>query len=207
MSARIRAEAGMAIGYLIALPFVVILAGMVQFMAFDWMSPPGVPHWLAMLGSGIAGVLTSALSFMVIRLCLQEFASGVPAARWPIRLAPILLSAAALTITALVEALEDGGIEALTVMPPIIIFGAAAGECLVHGWLARGRDASRLFGRFFLFAFAGIAWFAIARWVLNTPRAEATAARARCEEAHALAPAHVDQQPIFAAGERTCAQA
>ena len=207
MSARIRAEAGLAIGYLIALPFVVLLAGFVHFVAFYWLSVPGVPNWLAVLGSSIVGVLTSALFFMVIRLFLQEFGSGVPFARWPLRLAPVVLSAAALTTTALLEILEDGNIEGSAVMLPLIIWGAAAGEWVVHRWLARGRDVHRLFGRFFLFAFAGIAWLAIARSALNTPRAEQAAVR--CERGYAEADtpadhAAVDEWAISPGSERTC---
>ena len=207
MSARVRAEAGLAIGYLMALPFVVIFAGILQVVALYWMSVPGVPSWLAMLGSGIVALLTGALAFMVLRLCLQAFASGVPVARWPLRLAPVVLSAAALTVVGLRETLESGTVEGLIVMPPLIIWGAAAGEWVVHRWLARGRDAARLFGRFFLFTCAGIAWLAVARSALNTPRAEQAA---RCEEAYADAGtpadrAAVDARPISPGSERTCA--
>lgn len=191
----------MAIGYLIALPFVVVAAGLVQALAFFWASVPGVPHWLAVLGSGIVGLLASALSFMVLRLCLQEFGPGVPVARWPLRLAPLVLSAAAL----MVDGFTIGGWIVL------LILGAAAGEWVVHRWLARGLDASRLFGRFFLFAFAGLAWLAIARWLLNTPRAEHALAREQCEGAYARArtpidSAMLDHRSISPSSGRTCAQ-
>ena len=196
MSARIRAEAAIAVSYMVALPFVVIFAGMVQIFVLGWIWVPGVPYWLALLGSAILAPLTAALAFMVIRVGIEELGSGVPAARWPLRLAPIVVSAVALTTVALRGAPEGGTVNPLIVFPALILWGAAAGEWAVHRCLARGRSASELFGRFFLFTFAGIAWLMIAAWVLNNPRAEQAVAREKCEGLYARARTPADSAGI-----------
>lgn len=214
MSARGRAEAGMALAYLVAMPIVILIAGVVQILVIDWTWHPGVPHALGMVSGSLPALLTSAFLYMAIRLGVEGSAPGVPLARAPLRLAPVLLAAAGFTALGVWLLWEQAPLNGLVVIPALTFWGAAAGEWVVHRWLARGRDASALVGRFFLFSAAGVAWLMIAGSLLNTPRAELEVARGRCDKLYAGSRTRgdsvvVDHRPINLGselGERTCAQ-
>ena len=215
MNARGRAEAGMALAYLVMMPVVLLFAGFVQILVIDWTWHPGVPHALGMLSGSLPAVLTGAFLYMGIRAGLEGSAPGVPLARAPVRLAPVLLAAAAFTALGM-RLLWNGapGLNGLVVLPALTFWGAAAGEWVVHRWLTRGRDPSALVARFFFFSAGAVAWLMIAGSFLNTPRAELEVGRGRCTRLYAEAhtaedSAMVDHRRVplgSELGERTCAQ-
>lgn len=188
----------MALGCLLALPVVIFAAGAVQIWVVDVTWRPGVPHAFGMVSGSLPAFLTSVLIYMLIRLGCEGSAPGVPLARWPVRLAPIVLLAVWLTWVGMGRLWAAGAVNGLVVLPALTLWGATGGEWVAHRWLARGQDASGLVSRFFFFAAGGVAWLMIAGWFLHSPRAELERAREKCDASYADARTAADSATIHA---------
>lgn len=186
MSARARAEAGLILSYILAVPFVVFLAGMVQIFVLDAAWGPGVPHWLELLSGTLPAALTGAVSFMMLRLAAEDYMSNASLARWPVRAAPVLIGAGWLTGMGLMMLAEGHrALNGLMVLPTLALWGGAVGEWLAHRWLARGPGAMLLIRRFLLAATAATAWLVIAAWFLRFTPAELDVVRRKCKASYA----------------------
>jgi hypothetical protein len=169
MSARVRAEAGLIVSYIVAVPFVAFLAAVVQIpvLAATW--GPGVPHWLELLSGTLPAALAGAFLYMMLRLAAESYVADPSLARWPVRTAPLLLAAGWLTAVALRLLMDrQSQLNGLVVLPAITLWGGVVGEWLAHRWIARGLDTSTLIRRFLLGAATSIAWLVISAWFLRT---------------------------------------
>jgi hypothetical protein len=197
MSARLRAEAGLLLSYATAVPFVVMLAAIAQLPVIQATWAPGVPHWLELLSGTLPSALAGAFLFMMLRLAAEHYMTNASLARWPVRVAPMLLGAGGLTAMGWMMLAEGHpGLNGLIVMPAGALWGGAVGEWLAHRWIAHGRNTSMLTRRFLLAAFTTVAWLVIAAWFLRFTPAELRVVWSKCEAAYARARTAADSARV-----------
>jgi hypothetical protein len=83
MSARVRAEAGLIVSYIVAVPFVAFLAAVVQIPALVATWGTGVPHSLELLSGTLPAALAGAFLYMMLRLAAESYVADASLARWP----------------------------------------------------------------------------------------------------------------------------
>lgn len=184
MSSRLRAEARIALAYAIAIPFVVFFAALLAVWVLDATTSPTLSYEHELLLHTVPAVAAGAVLFIVAGLAAAENRDDAARARWAVRAAPLLLSAAAPTALSAWLILVEGhaGLNGLIVLPALILWGGVGGEWLAHRWVARGRSGDTLLVRALGTAVLVTGMLMVSAWVMRSPAGELEVARAKCRD-------------------------
>lgn len=148
MRSQRRAEARIALIYLLSIPGVMIAAVILEVAVLDSTSSPTLSYTHELLLHTVPAFVAGTVLFMVIALGAHQEPTDEMPPRWPLRAAPLLLSAGVPTALGGWLVLVEGHskLNGLIVLPALILWGGVAGEWTAHRWLAHGRPAYTLSG-------------------------------------------------------------
>ena len=187
MRSRWRTEAAMALVYTVAIPAVLITALIIEITILDLTSSPTLTYAHELLLSTVPAFATGAVLFVVVRAGTQRDAPDALRARWLVRAAPLVLSAALPTALGGWLVLVEGytRLSGLVVLPALILCGGVAGEWIAHHLLAKGRTSGMLVGRSVMGAGAVVGLLVLSALILRSPEGERNIARNECRKQYA----------------------
>lgn len=187
MRSRWRTEAAMALVYTVAVPAAVFAAAVVQITILDVTSSPTLSYTHKLLLRSVPAFATGAVFFVIVRVGAQREGADVHRARWLVRAAPLILSAAVPTALGAWLVLVEGHsrLNGLVVLPALILWGGIAGEWFAHHVLAKGRPSDMLLRHVVMGAGAVVGLLVLSALILRSPEGERNIARNECRKQYA----------------------
>lgn len=188
----------MALVYVVAIPAVLIAAIIIEIAVLDVTSSPTLSYAHELLLHTVPAFVAGAVLFVMIRVGAQQEGPDALRARWLVRAAPLIVSAAVPTAFGGWLVLVEGHSElnGLIVLPALVLCGGTAGEWIAHHLLAKGYPGGMLLHRSFMGAGALVGLLVLAALMLRSPEGELEVARGECRKQYARS--HTAEDSAFA---------